>query len=440
MYGPLSDSAEWLEVGGLGGFASGTTAGIRTRRYHALLLTATTPPADRKVLVNGFEAWVQTVLGNWFLTSQRYLPDIVYPDGITRIKTFEHRPWPTWLFELDDNLGIEQELFVPYGQSALVSLWRLTGNPGHNVKLAVRPFLSGRDFHGMHRENSSFRFDPELSRYRVRWKPYYDIPAVLARSSGRYIHSPTWYRNFLYTEERARGLDYLEDLASPGLFEWDLQQGIASLIYFAEGFGDISREQDDIAEIVEKLRAQELQRRTAFSSPLVAAAESYLVKRGSGKTIIAGYPWFGDWGRDTFISLRGLCLATGRLDTAREILIEWAETVSMGMLPNRFPDRDVEPEYNSVDASLWYIIAVFEYLRISQGKPNPEDDKVRVKLQQAIDAILSGYIAPEPGSESRSTKMVRSPPANQGSSSHGWTQRWLLRRGLGNRSKCSRSG
>jgi predicted glycogen debranching enzyme len=435
---PVSDSAEWLEVGGLGGFASGTTAGIRTRRYHALLLTATTPPADRKVLVNGFEAWVQTVLGNWFLTSQRYLPDIVYPDGITRIKTFEHRPWPTWLFELDDNLGIEQELFVPYGQSALVSIWRLTGNPGHNVKLAVRPFLSGRDFHGMHRENSSFRFDPELSRDRVRWKPYYDIPAVLARSSGRYIHSPTWYRNFLYTEERARGLDYLEDLASPGLFEWDLQQGIASLIYFAEGFGDISREQDDIAEIVEKLRAQELQRRTAFSSPLVAAAESYLVKRGSGKTIIAGYPWF----RDTFISLRGLCLATGRLDTAREILIEWAETVSMGMLPNRFPDRDVEPEYNSVDASLWYIIAVFEYLRISQGKPNPEDDKVRVKLQQAIDAILSGYSAgtrfrikvDEDGSLAA---------ANQGSNSHGWTQRWvarLLRRGLGNRSKCSRSG
>jgi predicted glycogen debranching enzyme len=390
---PVSDWAEWLEVDGLGGFASGTTAGIRTRRYHALLLTATSPPAGRKVLVNGFEAWVETARGNWFLTSQRYLPDIVYPDGITRIKTFELRPWPTWLFELDDNLAIEQEVFVPYGQSALVSIWRLTGNPGYEVKLAVRPFLSGRDFHAIHRENSSFRFDSEVSGDRVRWKPYYDIPAVLARSSGRYTHSPTWYRNFLYTEERARGLDYLEDLASPGLFEWDLQQGIASLIYFAEGFGDIGREQDDIAEIAEKLRAQELQRRAAFSSSLVAAAESYLVKRGSGKTIIAGYPWFGDWGRDTFISLRGLCLATGRLDTAREILMEWAETVSMGMLPNRFPDRDVEPEYNSVDASLWYIIAVFEYLRISQGKPSLEDDKITAKLQQAIDAILSGYSA-----------------------------------------------
>ena len=138
---------------------------------------------------------------------------------------------------------------------------------------------------------------------------------------------------------------------------------------------------------------QELERREAFSSPLAAAADCYLVRRGSGKTIIAGYPWFGDWGRDTFISLRGLCLATDRLETARDILTEWAGTVSMGMLPNRFPDRGVEPEFNSVDASLWYIIAVFEYLQAAHGKPTLQDDAVTEKLQQAIEAILSGYRA-----------------------------------------------
>ena len=110
-------------------------------------------------------------------------------------------------------------------------------------------------------------------------------------------------------------------------------------------------------------------------------------------TIIAGYPWFGDWGRDTFISLRGLCLATDRLETARDILVEWAGNVSQGMLPNRFPDRGVEPEFNSVDASLWYIIAVFEYLRAAQGKPNLDDGDVTAKLRQAIEAILSGYRA-----------------------------------------------
>jgi predicted glycogen debranching enzyme len=387
----VSDSTEWLEADGLGGFASGTTAGIRTRRYHALLLTATTPPSERRALVNGFEAWIETDRGNCFLTSQRYAPDIVYPDGMTRIRDFQVRPWPTWRFELNDNLAIEQQLFVPYGQSALVLLWRLVGDPGNKVKLIVRPLLSGRDFHATHHENNSFRFEPELHGDRVRWQPYQGIPAVIAQSNGTYHHSPTWYRNFCYSAEQARGLDYLEDLASPGLFDWDLQSATASLLFFAENFADLGHEDGDTTKIVETLRAQELQRREAFPSPLAAAADSYLVKRGAGKTIIAGYPWFGDWGRDTFISLRGLCLATDRLETARDILIEWAGTVSIGMLPNRFPDRGDVPEFNSVDASLWYIIAVFEYLQAADGKPKLANGDVTAKLQRAIAAILSGY-------------------------------------------------
>ncbi len=390
---PVSDSVEWLETDGLGGFASGTAAGIRTRRYHALLLTATTPPSERKTLVNGIEAWIETSRGRWFLTSQRYAPDVVYPDGKTHIRNFELRPWPTWRFELDEGLAIQQELFTPYGQSALVLLWRIVGDPGKSAKLTVRPLLSGRDFHATHHENPSFRFEPEISGDLVRWKPYDDVPAVVARSTGKYCHSPTWYRNFCYAEERARGLDYLEDLASPGLFDWDLQMEAASLIFFAEGFANFGHEEGETAQLTNKLRAQELQRRAAFSFPQGAAADSYLVKRGAGKTIIAGYPWFGDWGRDTFISLRGLCLAADRLETARDILAEWAGTVSRGMLPNRFPDRGVAPEFNSVDASLWYIIAVFEYLQVSQGKPHLEDNGVTAKLQQAVEAILSGYCA-----------------------------------------------
>jgi predicted glycogen debranching enzyme len=387
----LSESAEWLEVDGLGGFASGTTAGIRTRRYHALLLTATIPPSERRTLVNGYDAWLETARGNWFLSSQRYAPDVVYPDGISHLKKFELRPWPKWRFELGENLAVEQELFVPYGQSALVLSWRLIGDPGEKAILNVRPFLSGRDFHGTHHENQAFDFRADSNRDRVRWKPYQDIPAVIARSNGRYQHSPTWYRNFLYVEERARGLDYLEDLASPGLFAWDLRKEAAALILFAEDFATIDSEKADAFEVANTLRTGELQRRGAFLSPLTAAADSYLVKRGSGKTIIAGYPWFGDWGRDTFISLRGLCLAIDRLETARDILTEWAGTVSEGMLPNRFPDRGIEPEYNSVDASLWYVIAVFDYLRAADGKPVLEDPSVTVKLQHAIEAILSGY-------------------------------------------------
>jgi predicted glycogen debranching enzyme len=389
----VSDSAEWLEADGLGGFASGTSSGIRTRRYHALLLTATVPPSERKNLVNGFEAWVETIHGSWFLTSQRYDPDVVYPNGTTHLKGFEAWPWPAWRFQLDHNLAIEQELFVPFGQSAVVLIWRLAGDPGTKVKLTVRPLLSGRDFHATHHENSAFRFDPESSGDRIRWKPYQDVPAVVARSNGTYHHLPTWYRNFCYTEERARGLDYVEDLASPGLFDWELQTEAASLIFVAEDFAHLGDEARDSLETANQLRAQELKRRKAFSSPLDAAAESYLVRRGSGKTIIAGYPWFGDWGRDTFISLRGLCLATNRLETARDILVEWAGNVSEGMLPNRFPDRGLDPEFNSVDASLWYIIAVFEYLRAADGKANLDDVQVTAKLRQAVEAILSGYRA-----------------------------------------------
>jgi predicted glycogen debranching enzyme len=390
---PVSDSAEWLEADGLGGFASGTTTGIRTRRYHALLLTATAPPSERKTLVNGFDAWVETTGGSWFLTSQRYGPDIVYPDGMTHIKKFELRPWPTWRFELGDGLAVEQELFVPYGQSAIVLIWRVTGAPLNKAKLTVRPFLSGRDFHATHHENQAFRFDADLQRDRIRWQPYDTIPVVIAKASGRYRHAPTWYRNFCYAEERARGLDYLEDLASPGVFDFDLQSDAASLIFFAEDFANVGSEEGDPIEIANRLRVRELQRRETFPSPLTAAADNYLVRRGSGKTIIAGYPWFGDWGRDTFISLRGLCVAIDRLEVARDILTEWAGAVSLGMLPNRFPDRGVVPEFNSVDASLWYIIALFEYLRAAQGKPTLNNADVTAKLHQAVEAILSGYCA-----------------------------------------------
>jgi predicted glycogen debranching enzyme len=388
---PISDSVEWLEADGLGGFASGTTTGIRTRRYHALLLTAATPPSGRTVLVNGFDAWIETGRGNYDLSSQRYAPDVIHPNGVTRLTEFEFRPWPRWRFELSDNLAVEHELFVPYRESAVVLIWRLVGDPGNKAILSVRPFLSGRDFHATHHENSSFRFDPELGHDRVRWKPYHNIPAVVARSAARYRHSPTWYRNFLYVEERARGLDYLEDLASPGVFEWELAKESAVLTFFAEGFADLGA--DDDTEVANKLRSLELTRRHKFSSPLNLSAESYFVRRGSGKTVIAGYPWFGDWGRDTFVSLRGLCLATDDLATARDILVEWAGTVSGGMLPNRFPDQGVEPEFNSVDASLWYIIAVYEYLRAAAINPSMGDGRVTSKLRQAVEAILSGYSA-----------------------------------------------
>ena len=377
MSSPSRSDAEWLEADGLGGFASGTAGLVRTRRYHAMLLVATQPPAGRMVMVNGFEAWLERPGGPVALSAQRYAPDVVHPDGAERIAAFVPDPWPTWTFALADGTRIEHGLLVEPGRAATHLYWRLLDGPGGT--LAVRPLISGRDYHALHHENRAFRFDADVTGARAVFRPYPGLPAIVTRSNGVYTHQPDWYRGFLYTEERRRGLDDVEDLASPGVFRWDLARGEAHWTLAAEGH----EPPDDL----EAVRSAERRRRARFPSRLHRAADAYLVRRGRGKTIVAGYPWFTDWGRDTFIALRGLCLATGRLDDARAILLEWAGAVTDGMLPNRFPDRGEAPELNAVDAALWYVTAVHGFLRAAPRLA----ERDRRRLERAVDAILAGY-------------------------------------------------
>jgi predicted glycogen debranching enzyme len=383
--------AEWLEANGLGGFASGTVSGIPTRRYHALLLCAVNPPSDRFVFVNGYAAWVRTPAGTFPLSSHRYAPDVIYPDGAGRLAGFEPEPWPRWRFELEDGAVIEQELFIKHGAPVVTLSWRLAA-PRGSVQLFLRPLLSGRDYHSLHHENSCFRFDAQQLGDSILWRPYESVPGVLVRTNGDYVHQPEWYRRFLYREEQARGLDCIEDLASPGILEFDLSRGEA-VVLFTLG----ERLEDSVGTpetALRKLRADERRRRRAFPSRLYRSADAYVVQRGrklQGRTILAGYPWFTDWGRDTFIALRGLCLATGRLDAARKILLTWAATVSEGMLPNRFPDGSASPEYNSVDASLWFIIAAHDFLASMKTRQRTLAARDARLLRTTIEAILAGY-------------------------------------------------
>jgi len=383
MLSKNKENAEWLETDGLGGFASGTVSGIRSRRYHALLLAAINPPSGRMVLVNGFDASVETDSGSYPISSQKYAPDVVHPDGIKRLEDFQSEPWPRWSFLLEDGRRIEQEIFVQHDSPVVVVFWHLIGNM-NGASLRVRPFLSGRDYHSLHHENPDFNFEPDINEQRVVWRPYKGVPEINAFSNGKYFHEPSWYRNFLYTEEKSRGLDFTEDLASPGTFQFDLTSGPAILLFTIQS--DYYR---DLESEVEELRKQELQRRNKLSGRLNRAADSYIVKRQEGKTIIAGYPWFTDWGRDTLIALRGLVISTGRLQTAEQILAEWAGAISKGMLPNRFPDSGSEPEFNSVDASLWFIIALYDFFKAAKSRRYRIKD--RKAMQLAADAILSGY-------------------------------------------------
>lgn len=383
---------EWLESDGRGGFASGTVSGIRTRRYHTLLLTATTPPTGRMALVNGFDAWIETPRGKFALTSQRYAPDVIHPDGANRIKEFSIEPWPTWQFTFEDGTKLTQEIFVS-GESSITAIaWRVYGE-SKNVRLFVRPFVSGRDYHSLHHENDGFNFTPTPNGEKVLFRPYDGVPGFYAMfsSNGHYTHEPLWYRSFLYAEERARGLDDTEDLASPGIFEWDLSAGEAVWLLTTSDSPALSRKRDlSVRRFYECLRENEKLRRAEFATPLHRAADAYIVNGRNGKTIMAGYPWFTDWGRDTFIALRGLCLATGRLVDARDVLLAWTDSVSEGMLPNRFPDHGEQPEYNSVDASLWFVIAAHELIQATGGSGIVSAEQ-KHKLQNSIEAILEGY-------------------------------------------------
>jgi predicted glycogen debranching enzyme len=390
----MRQDAEWLETDGLGGFASGPVIGPRTRRYHALLVTSRNPPGSRVVLVNGYEAWVETPAGPWPLVSARYAPDVDAPDARGQTASFTTDPWPTWVYRLSDGTEIIHELSMPRGVP-LVSLgWRLVA-PRPNVTLIVRPFLTGRDLHALHHENPDFRFDATVSGGRVEWRPYDALPAVVSLANGTYAHDPQWYRQVQYDLDRARGYDYTEDVASPGVFRWNLSAGEAAWLLgpdladapvrLAEGASAV--------RLMGRIRTAERRRRGTLVGPLRRAAEDYIVRRGAGNTVIAGYPWFGDWGRDTCIAVRGLCLATGQFAEAGEILLEWAGHVADGMLPNRFPEHGEAPEYNAVDASLWFVIAAYELLRAGADHRWRPPTGARHALRSVIATILSAYVS-----------------------------------------------
>src|SRR5262249_50069760 len=162
-------------------------------------------------LVNGFDAWATTPSGTFPLSSQIYTPDVTHPDGAGRLTSFVPEPWPTWTFRLDDTITIQQEIFVPHGAAAAVLCWRLS-KPVRGVSLFLRPFLSGRDYHALHHVNPAFRFAADETNGRIVWHPYDGVPRVIAATNATYTHQPDWYRNFQYDQERARGLDFAEDL------------------------------------------------------------------------------------------------------------------------------------------------------------------------------------------------------------------------------------
>lgn len=377
---------EWLETNGRGGFASGTVAGANTRRYHALLLTARKPPSERIVLVNHLEEWLD-IDGQTIPLSTNLYPGAVHPSGYKRCIEFSTDPWPTWIFDCN-GITIQREILSIHGRDIVVARWKLVGKKSLRALLKVRPKLTGRDYHGTHHENGSLSTEAQVGSGMVLWQPYSDLPPVRTFHSGGYRHEPDWYRHIQFPIERQRGLDAEEDWWSPGEFTFDLESGSAKTLALTSETID----RLDVAALAkqEKSRRDTVRQAAPVADSLAGelwrAADMYISERGMQHTVIAGYPWFTDWGRDTFISLSGLCLVTGRLDIAWQVIASFAALVSEGMVPNRFPDAGEQPEYNTIDASLWFIHAIGRYLAVSR-----DEVRVRETAWPAVKQILDGY-------------------------------------------------
>ncbi|MBK9171216.1 MAG: glycogen debranching enzyme family protein [Bryobacterales bacterium] len=375
---------EWLETNGLGGFASSTIAGLNTRRYHGLLVAATRPPVGRMLLLAKLDETLVFEGRRFDLSANRY-PGVIHPQGHRYLKEFRLDPFPVFAYEVE-SVAIEKRVFMVHGENTVVVEYEVTGGAG--CTLEIRPLIAFRDYHALTRRNGALNPAVEWQPYLASVRPYADLPALhVAHNAAGFEATGRWYENVEYAEEERRGLDYREDLFNPCLLRF---HGGATVI--------ASTEPRDISEAA-ILRKAEVARRAAVvaASPspepmvraLTAAADQFIVERGDLKTIVAGYPWFSDWGRDTMIALPGLTLVNGRAAVARSILLGFAKHLDRGMLPNRFPEAGESPEYNTVDATLWFFEAVRSLLH-STGDFGFVKDHLYGKLQEAIQWHLRG--------------------------------------------------
>ncbi|MBI2943456.1 MAG: glycogen debranching enzyme family protein [Candidatus Wallbacteria bacterium] len=384
----VAASREWLCTNGLGSSASGTLSGAMTRRYHSLLTCATRPPVHRMHLVSKVGETLRTTAGTFELDTNVY-PGQVHPEGYRHLSEVRLRPVPTFRWRAGD-AHLEKRVFMPHGKQATVVLYELASGC-EEAELFLRPMLTCRDFHALTVQNSGLEDEAsEEGAGHLVFRPYPGIPDIHLYHDGDFHPSLVWFRNLEYPVERERGLPFREDHWSPGVVRLRLKRGVPAAVVFSSG--PLSTRPDGA-----ELLAAELARQKSLAGPfagsgglleaLAAASDAFLVKRDDGQSILAGYPWFEDWGRDAFISLPGLALTMERPEVAVSILVELGQHVHDGLLPNRFPDGAAEPEYNSVDAPLWFIHAVGRYLEATD-----DIEAVEELFLPVMEQIVGSYV------------------------------------------------
>jgi len=394
----VAESREWLCTNGAGGFASGTVAGLLTRRYHGLLVAALKPPVGRTLLVAKLDETAEYDGRVYPLFTNRWADGNVEPRGWQHIERFHlEGTSPVWHFACADAL-IEKRVWMEPDASTTYVRYELLRGSGP-VRLSLKALVNYRDFHSTTQgDNWQMRVEPVAGGVRVS---AFDgaRPFVVLAEGARAEPAHEWYRRFGLAVEARRGLDAADDLLHAGTFETTLEPGArVSLVLSTEAEPSLDgeraweRRQRHESDLLGRWRKAGPTRGKApdWIQHLVLAADQFVVGRPlpddpSSMSVIAGYPWFGDWGRDTMISLPGLTLATGRADVARRILLTFARFVDRGMIPNVFPDSGQEPEYNTVDAALWYVEAVRAY-HAATG-----DDVLIKQIFPVLEEIIGCY-------------------------------------------------
>ncbi len=392
-YGELQPALtqEWLVTNGLGGFAGSTVVGCNTRRYHGLLCAATLPPVGRLMLLNrlGETLSLDGKTDKLLEFSINQFGHIFHPRGDLYLRRFIlHNAFVRWEYDVE-GIRIVKELQMPWMKNAVGVRYSI--DPGeHTAELSLLPFVRMMDFHTLRHDKVKF----DETAHEQNWSVTCGSARLhMTSDAGTFVAKPDWWFGHTYAIEAERGMDDTEDLYTPGRYVLNTKKPATITIWVStepnptyDWAEEIKRRQDSVA-------AMRSPTKTAVSFPvrLDHAAGDFVVYRKApdkkdGTSIIAGYPWFADWGRDTMISLPGLLLATGRFEQARQVLVVFAQYVSQGMIPNRFDDYTNEPSYNTADASLWFIHAAFEYARLSG-----DTDTFEQSLRPACRAIITGY-------------------------------------------------
>lgn len=368
----VSKEREWLLTNGIGGFAMGTPSQANTRRYHGLLVAATQPPATRYVLLAGVDAFVQSGLSNPIGLSTNQYPGATYPEGYLYLKHFHVDNEAAWVFKAAD-MEIEKSLRMHPGVNACTLEYENIGEKPFT--LTLRPLVSHKNYHANFVESAGY--PQQLSFPKDRTAIVHDgISLWISHPGAERSVVQGWYYRFEHEEEVVRGLSPRDDLYCPCELRYELAPGDKAILVASTVDGQ------------KPMKRPEPEGRTLrLSEMLREAASKFVVETKQRTSIIAGYPWFTDWGRDTMISLPGILLHTGRISEAKDLLLDYAASMQEGLIPNRFTESG-GADYNTVDASLWFVNAVYKTLSLEWDEKFAK--KIFPKLAELVAAHQKG--------------------------------------------------